>query len=155
MSPADLALRLREHVAEPGRFWLSPSYQREPWLEGQVSNSGFIVWLKRPRRGPPLARARGRISETASGSTITVDLPDHPKIPGTVLAVAVFGWLTFFPLFLIGLTGGPSLPWVGPLALVFGLGAAATLVLSLARSEAQELRRYLGSIIESVGEPAA
>ena len=152
---SELIERLSSEVAQPGRSWLSPAYQRGPWLEGHVSNSGFVVWLKRPRRGGPLARARGQITDSPSGCTVSIALPTLPSIPGPVLAVALFGWLTSFPIVLVAVVSGKSLPWGWAITLAFGFCAMVLLFLSFARAEAQELESYLGTLLDRMRAHAA
>lgn len=150
MPVSEVAARLRERVAAPGRFWLTAGYEHGPWLEGTVSESDFLVWLKRPRRGPPLARARGEVAPTAKGCTVTVRLPTIPRIHGSVIALATLGWLTAMAIVVLDFTSTISLPSAPYVAAGLGISGAITLGLTLARAEADELTRQIEAVLREL-----
>ncbi len=152
--PADVEARLSDRIAPPGRVWLSPKYQREPWIEGRVSDRNLVVWLKRPRRGPPLARARGRITDSAAGSRITIEVPTRAAIPAAVLAFALLGWMVSGALFLAHFVGAASIPWSSFVAGPFAVVAAAGLFMSLAQAEATELQRSPNAFLDDLESPS-
>jgi hypothetical protein len=114
-----------------------------------------VVWLKRPRRGPPLARARGRIADSAAGSRITIEVPTKAALPAAVLAFALLGWMVSAALFLAHFVGAASIPWSPFVAGRFAAVAAAGLFMSLSQAEATELQRSLAALLDDLESPAA
>jgi hypothetical protein len=155
LAPYAVASELSKLVAPPGRFWLTQRYQREPWLEGRVSDQTFLVWLKRPRQSPPLARARGKITEIPTGSRVVIKIPAKPSLPGSLLAFALLGWLISFALVVADFAGATPIPWAPYLAVPFGVVAVIGLIMSLSQAEARELERHLASAVDNLGPPAA
>ncbi len=124
-------------------------------MEGRVSETGLDVWLKRPRRGPPLARARGRISNTSIGSRITIEVPRKRSLSAGALAFVLLGWMVSAALFLAHFLGAASFLWAPYVAGVFAILAGAGLIMSLSNAEATELERAIGALLDGLESPAA
>jgi hypothetical protein len=82
-------------------------------------------------------------------------IPSSPVVSRAYLSVAAFGWLVSFPLVFLNFMGELHLTWANWLAAFFAVSMAATLALSPAQAEAQELKQQITTLLDELGSPAA
>lgn len=119
-----------------------------------MKGAQFTIWVKRARRHPPLARARGSIRSSTEGSRIEVALPVPRSDVGGLFAAALFGWLVAAPVAFLDFFEKVDLPWAPYVAAFFAGTFAVTLGLSLARAEAQDLELQIAGLLRSIDEGA-
>jgi hypothetical protein len=146
--------RFSERIASPGVLPVSRKYVEQPYLEGVASEDGFLVWLKRWRRGIRPLMVAVRFRSIADGTILSAELPAKRKPPSGALAAVLLGWLLLCPAFILNVYGEYELPWAPWLAVPLAGLLAILLYRAMRYAESEELRPLIEQAVESLSDAA-
>ena len=129
-------------------------YLNQPYLEGVPSDDGFVVWLKRWRRGIPPLMVSVRFWQVADRTILSAELPGKRKPPSGALAAVLLAWLLLFPALFLNFLGEYDLPWAPWVAAPL-VGLLAYLLYGAIRyGESEELRPLIEEALASFSDAA-
>ena len=146
--------RFAQEIASPGVLPVSRRYAEQPFLQGVPSDDGFLVWLKRWRRGIAPVMVSVRFWSVGDQTILSAELPEVRKPPSGALAAVLLSWLVVFPALFLHLHGEYHLPWAPWLALPLGALLAVLLYRAMRYAESEELRPLIEKTVRRLPDAA-